>query len=380
MRLNPTLDALGGYPFVRLTDARAELEARGVEVVDLGVGEPREETPAFIRAALADAIAPMAPYPLAVGTPALREAAAGWVGRRFGVALDPATEVVPTLGAKEALFSLPLLVREGAVAVTTPGYPVALRGARLAGREVVELELSAGRDFLPDLDAVPWDDVALLHLNYPSNPTAATAPLAFYEEAAARCREHEVVLASDEAYCELWFGGDPPVSALQIADRTGVLAMHTLSKRSSMPGYRSGFVAGDPQLVAGLKRLRPNVGTAPQLFVQAAATAAWAEDEHVAAVRDVYRAKREVLLPALRAAGLEPAGGEASFFLWLRIPEGWSSSEAFALALLEEGVIVAPGSFFGEAGEGYVRAALVPTHAEIELAAERLLSWRAVPR
>lgn len=380
MRLNPVLDELGGYPFVRLTDARAELEARGVQVVDLGVGEPREETPAFIRAALADALEPLAPYPLAVGLPALREAAAGWVGRRFGAALDPATEVVPTLGAKEALFSLPLLVRPGAVAVPVPGYPVAARGARLAGREVVELPLLAERGFLPDLDAVPWDDIALLHLNYPSNPTAATAPLAFLEEAAARCREHEVVLASDEAYCELWFAGEPPASALQLADRTGVLALHTLSKRSSMPGYRSGFVAGDPQLVAALKRLRPSVGTTPQLFVQRAAVAAWSDDAHVGQVREAYRAKREVLLPALLAAGLQPAGGDASFFLWLRIPEGWSSSEAFALALLDIGLIVAPGSSFGPAGEGYVRAALVPTLAEIEVAAERLVSWRGAPR
>ena len=380
MRLNPVLDELGGYPFVRLTDARAELEAHGVEVVDLGVGEPREDTPAFIREALADAIEPQAPYPLAVGLPALREAAAAWVGRRFGATVDPATELVPTLGAKEALFSLPLLVRPGAVAVTTPGYPVAARGARLAGREVVELPLEAANGFLPDLDAVPWADVSLLHLNFPNNPTAATVPLAFLEEAAARCREHEVVLASDEAYAELWFGGEPPVSALQLADRTGVLALHTLSKRSSMPGYRSGFVAGDAQLVGALKRLRPSIGTAPQLFVQRAAIAAWSDDAHVAAVREIYRAKREVLLPALLDAGLEPAGGEASFFLWLRIPTGWSSSEAFALALLEEGVIVAPGSFFGPAGEGYVRAALVPTPAQIEVAAERLVSWRAAPR
>ncbi len=295
------------------------------------------------------------------------------------MALDPATELVPTLGAKEAIFSLAQVVGPGKVAVTVPGYPVAARGALFAHREVIELELRAP-DFLPDLDAIPWAELALLWLNYPNNPTAATAPLAFYEEAAARCREHGVVLASDEAYSELWFEGDAPASALQVVDRANVLALHTLSKRSSMPGYRSGFVAGDPQLIAALKRFRPNVGVAPQTFVQRAAVAAWGDEEHVEAVREVYRAKRRVLLPALLEAGLRPAGGHASFFLWLAIPAGWSGSEAFALALLEEGVVVAPGAYFGPAGEGCVRVALVPTLERCADAAERLSRWRAAPR
>lgn len=343
-----------------------------MDVLDFGIGEPREDTPAFIRRALADAIEPRSSYPLAEGLPELRAAAATWVGRRFGVALDPGTEVVPTLGAKEAIFSLAQVVGPGTVAVTTPGYPVAERGALFAHRNVVALPLSAARAFLPDLDAVPWGELALLWLNYPNNPTAATASVAFYEEAAARCRQHGVVLASDEAYSELWFEGEAPASALQVEDRSGVLAFHTLSKRSSMPGYRSGFVAGDPQLVAALKRFRPNVGVAPQTFVQRAAVAAWGDEEHVDAVRAVYRAKRDALLPALLAAGLRPAGGHASFFLWLALPDGWSSSEAYALALLGVGVVVAPGAFFGAAGEGFVRVALVPTLDECRAAAARI--------
>jgi succinyldiaminopimelate transaminase len=380
LELNPVLTGLRTYPFVRLTEARRRLEAEGADVVDFGIGEPREETPPFIRRALADAIEPMSTYPLAEGLPELREAAAAWVGRRFGVTLDPATEVVPTLGAKEAIFSLAQVVGPGAVAVTTPGYPVAERGALFAHHEVVELPLTVGRAFLPDLAAVPWAELALLWLNYPNNPTAATAPPAFYEEAAARCREHGVVLASDEAYSELWFEGPAPASALQVADRSGVLALHTLSKRSSMPGYRSGFVAGDPQLIAALKRLRPNVGVAPQTFVQRAAIAAWRDEAHVEAVREVYRAKREALLPALEEVGLRPAGGHASFFLWMAIPDGWSGSEAFALALLEEGIVVAPGAYFGASGEGFVRLALVPTLARCRDAAQRLSRWRAAPR
>jgi succinyldiaminopimelate transaminase len=368
VRLNPVLAQVGTYPFARLTEAKQAVAARGVALVDFGVGEPREETPAFIRRALAEAVEAerVSAYPLAAGLPELRAAAAGWVGRRFGVELDPDAQVVPTLGAKEAVFGL-AQVLDGAVGVPVPGYPVYDRGARFAGREVVELPLTAATGWLPDLDAVPWERLGLLWLCTPGNPTGVAAPLDWLRACAARCREHGVVLASDEAYCELWFAGaDPPASALQ-AGTDGVLAFHTLSKRSSMPGYRSGFVAGDPALVAALKRYRPNTGTAPQTFVQRASVAAWSDDEHVAAVRELYREKHAILLPALRAAGLEPAGGDASFFLWLRVPG--DDDAGWAARWLERGVVVAPGSYLGRGGEGHVRVALVPTLAQCERAA-----------
>jgi acetylornithine aminotransferase len=163
---------------------------------------------------------------------------------------------------------------------------------------------------------------------------------------------------------------------LQVADRTNVLAFNTLSKRSSMPGYRSGFAAGDAELVAALKRYRPNVGTAPPTFVQRAAVIAWGDEDHVVETRARYGRKRDVILPALRGIGLEPAGGDASFFLWLRVPDP-GDAEAFALRLLDElGIVVAPGPFFGPGGEGHVRAALVPTLDECRRAAELLESWQ----
>jgi succinyldiaminopimelate transaminase len=372
VRLSPTLEGLRVYPFVRLTQAKNERVARGEQVVDFGIGEPREETPAFIRAALADAIEPMSTYPSADGLPELREAIAAWAGRRFAASLDPASDVVPTLGSKEAIFHLAPHVRPGRVAVTAPGYPVPERGALFAGREVVEAQLLAERGFLPDLDALPLADLALLWLNYPNNPTAATVTAEFLERATALAREHDFVLASDEAYSEIYFGPDPPVSALSLADRTNVVVFNTLSKRSSMPGYRSGFAAGDPDIVAALKRYRPNVGVAPQEFVQRAAAAAWRDEEHVDAVREVYRAKRDVVLPAFEALGLHHAGGDATFFLWLTLPEGEPSSEDFAAGLLDRGVLVAPGAYFGDAGEGYVRVALVPTLDECRRAATLL--------
>jgi succinyldiaminopimelate transaminase len=368
---SPVLTGLKAYPFVRLTDAKRELVARRIEVVDFGIGEPREDTPPFIREALAAALEPKSTYPLAEGLPELRAAIAAWIERRFGPALDPATEILPTLGSKEAIFHLAQVVGGDFVAVTTPGYPVAERGAAFAGKQVLELPLLAERGFLPDLGAVDWSRVGILWLNYPNNPTAATAPLELYEQAAAIAREHDVVVASDEAYSELYFGEVPPASALQVADRRNVIAFNTLSKRSSMPGYRSGFVAGDPDVIAALKRYRPNVGVAPPEFIQRAAVAAWGDERHVEDVRALYRAKRDVLLPVFEAAGIYHAGGDATFFLWLGAGE---RADSLAAELLERGVVLAPGSFFGPAGEGFLRLALVPTLAECERAAELLRS------
>jgi succinyldiaminopimelate transaminase len=380
VRLNPVLAGMESYPFLRLIEAKRAAAARGIDVIDFGIGEPREVTPAFIPRALARALddEPVSTYPSADGLPELREAVATWTQRRFGAALDPDTEVVPTQGSKEAIFHLAQVVagRGDRVAVTTPGYPVPARGALFAGAEVVDLPLDPARGWQPDLDAADWDGVALLWLNFPNNPTAATASPELYERAAALAREHDFVLAADEAYSELWFEGEPPVSALQLADRTNVVVFNTLSKRSSMPGYRSGFAAGDPAIVAALKRYRPNVGVAPQTFIQRAAAVAWADEEHVAEVRERYRAKRDALLPALLGAGLQPSGGDASFFLWLRVPGG-EDAEAYALRLLDEhGIVIAPGPYFGPGGEGHVRIALVPTPADCRRAADLLASGR----
>jgi len=381
VRLNPVLAGMASYPFVRLAEAKRAVAARGIDVIDFGVGEPREETPAFIRRALARALdaEPVSSYPLAEGLPELREAVSTWVQRRFGATVDPDAEVIPTMGSKEAIFHLAQIVagRGDRVAIPTPAYPVYARGALFAGAEVVDVALDPARGWLPDLEAVDWDGIALLWLNYPNNPTAATATLDLYERAAALARAHGFVLAVDEAYSELWFAGDPPVSALQLGDTTNLAVFNTLSKRSSMPGYRCGFVAGDPELVAAMKRYRPNVGVAPQTFVQRAAAAAWADEDHVAETRERYRAKRDALLQALLAAGLQPSGGDASFFLWLRVGgrEPVEDAETFALRLLNErGIVVAPGPFFGPGGEGHVRIALVPTLADCRRAAELIAS------
>jgi acetylornithine aminotransferase len=377
VRLSPVLRDMAAYPFARLAATKQRLLAEGVDLIDFGTGEPREETPAFIRDALRAGVTSLSTYPLAEGLPELREAIAEWAARRFGARLDPDTEIVPTLGSKEAIFHLAQVLDGELVAVPAPAYPVYDRGALFAGKQVLPLPLRDENGFLPELDDVPWDRVALLWLNYPNNPTAATAPLDFYARAAALARRHGFVVASDEAYSELYFGAEPPASALQLDDLGNVVVLNTLSKRSSMPGYRAGFVAGDPELVAALKRYRPNVGVAPPEFVQRAAVAAWRDEDHVAAVRERYRAKRDIVAPAFAAAGLHHAGGDATFFLWLDAGE---DADALAADLLARGIVLAPGSFFGPAGAGFLRLALVPTPEECERAAERLTGWRAARR
>jgi succinyldiaminopimelate transaminase len=374
--VSPILERQPTYPFVRLAEAAARLRDRGVDVIDLGTGDPREPTDPRVRQALVEGLRDRMGYPAAVGLPELREAIAAWAGRRFGAELDPETEVIPTLGSKEAIFSFAQTVvdLEGGrdtVVYTEPGYPVYERGALFAHARPVALPLLEEHGFLPDLDAVDdWGRVAVVWVNYPNNPTGATAPLSFYERLAALAREHGFVVACDEAYTELWFD-EPPASALQLADRAGVVVFNTLSKRSSMTGYRSGFAAGDARQIAALKRFRPSIGTAPQEFVQRASVVAWSDEEHVEATRERYARKRRLFLDLFERAGLRVAGSRATMYLWVAVPDG-ESSEGFVHRLLEHGVVLTPGSYLGAAGEGYARVALVPSEEDCARAVEIL--------
>jgi succinyldiaminopimelate transaminase len=371
--ISPVLSAQGTYPFVRIERAKREAAEAGLEILDFGQGDPREPTDPAIRQALVDGLEERMGYPKAEGLPELRATIAAWFERRFGVALDPDAEVIPTYGSKEAIFSFAQVAVDPAsakdtVVVTEPGYPVPARSAAFAGARVEALPLLEENGFLPDLDAVEdWERIALFWVNYPNNPTGATAPLAFYERLSELAREHDFLLCSDEAYSELWFT-EPPCSARQIEERANVVVFQTLSKRSSMTGYRSGFVAASPDVISALKTYRPSTGAAPQEFVQRASIVAWSDEEHVARTREAYRRKREVFLPVLQRKGWRVAASEATMYLWVEVPGG-ESSESAAERLLAHGVVVAPGAYLGAAGEGYVRLALVPTLAECERAA-----------
>jgi succinyldiaminopimelate transaminase len=373
MQVSPVLAAQGTYPFVRIERAKREAAEAGVEILDFGQGDPREPTDPLIRQALVDALEERMGYPKAEGLPELRAAIARWCARRFGVEIDPDSEVIPTYGSKEAIFSFAQCMvdpdsRRDTVVVTEPGYPVPGRGAAFAGARVQMLPLLEANGFLPDLAAVEdWDRVALFWVNYPNNPTGAAAPLGFFERLAELARAHDFLLCSDEAYSELWFT-EPPSSALQVGDRTNVVAFQTLSKRSSMTGYRSGFVAAAPQVISALRTFRPSTGAAPQEFVQKASIVAWSDEEHVVRTREAYRRKRDVMLAILGRKNWRVAASEATMYLWVEVPHG-ESSEGCAERLLRHGVVVAPGSYLGEAGEGYLRIALVPTIDECTRAA-----------
>jgi succinyldiaminopimelate transaminase len=377
---NPALDTLGGYPLARLQDVAGELRADGRPLHDFSIGDPDEPTPPFVRQALLDAVGEVSRYPTAAGQRPLREAVAGWVQRRHGVEVDPDVHVLPSAGSKEAIFHLPLAVLDPGgpkrhVLWGDPGYPVYGRGATFAGGVSDPVTLSADEGWRLDLGALPpaqLDRACIAWVNHPHNPTGATVDVGWYRDQLATARQHDVLLASDECYQEVWFD-EPAPSALEAADGdlTGVLAFVSLSKRSGMTGYRSGAIVGDAELIRRLRLLRPNVGTAAPDFVQAAATAAWRDQGHVDERRAVFAAKRGVVLPFLADVGIEVSGSAATFYVWFRAPGG--DDEAYAEALLRERIVASPGRAFGPGGTGWLRLALVPTVDGCRAAVDR---WR----
>jgi len=366
------LETGGAYPLLRLDERRREIEERGIELYDFGTGDPREPTDPRIRQALVEGIPEVSQYPSTPGKKELREAFCGWAMRRHGVELDPDAEVLPATGSKEAIFHAPLAFLHNShqrigVAHGTPGYPVYERGTLFAGGEPLPVKLRAEDGFLLPPEAVDPERTRILWLNYPHNPTGATATYSYLEKVAAFCREHDVLLFSDECYNDL-YAGEPPPSILEVTtERT--LAFCSLSKRSGMTGYRSAMMAGDEQLIAALKKLRPSIGVATASFVQDAATVAWSDDEHVEGRRRIFAEKRSLFVDFFERAQLDFLPTEASIYLWVAVPG--EDDEGYALRLLEEGIIVAPGRSFGPGGEGYVRIALVPGLEECKRAIER---------
>jgi succinyldiaminopimelate transaminase len=376
MRLNPVLAELGAYPIALVQERAHAMRAEGRTVIDFSIGDPREPTPAFIPEALRQAVPAVSQYPLTAGTAELREAIAAYVQRRFGVTVDPATQVMPTSGAKEAVFSTPLAFVDRAagdvVVYGTPGYPIYERGARFAGAATSPVVLSG--DFVLRHDQVPdevWERARLLWTCTPHNPTGAVTSLDDLGRLVERARDAGVLLLSDECYADVYEPGafpDGPASALQAAGpgASGVLCFLSCSKRSGMTGYRSGAVVGDPEAIAALKKLRSATGTASPDFVQAAAAAAWSDDAHPAQRREIFAEKRRILRDAFTAIGMETIASHAGLYLWVAVGDDLAATER----LLEGGVVVSAGRFFGEGGEGYLRLALVPTAEQCRAAVE----------
>jgi succinyldiaminopimelate transaminase len=376
---NPVLGQIQKNLMVELEERRKALLAAGKRLYDFGLGDPKEPTPPFIREALAKGVPATSQYPSPFGTQALRRAAAGYLERRFGVSLDPETQVLACAGAKEAIFHLPLAFVDGdarrrKVVMPDPGYPSYEVGARFAGLEPVKVPLTAARRFLVEPEDVGEEtlrETLVWWVNSPHNPTGAVAPRDHLRRVGEAAKKYGFVLASDECYADVYFG-EPPPSVLEVQVENA-LAIHSCSKRSGMTGYRSGFLAGDRDVVAALRALRGHPGLGSPDFVQAAATAAWSDDAHPAERRETFRRKRDRFLAFFERQGIAAGASEAGLYLWPKVPAG-ETSAGYARRLLEEGIVVAPGTAFG-AGEGYVRVALVPTLEECEAA---IAAWSRV--
>jgi acetylornithine aminotransferase len=372
MRVNPILGRLGAHPIAAIQAKARAMRDAGEPLVDFSIGDPREPTPAFIPAALRAAVPEVSQYPTVAGLAVLRQAIAGYVSRRFGVSVDPDTQVIPTTGSKEAIFSTPLAFVDrdagDSVIWPTPGYPIYERGTLLAGGIGVAVPLDGDFVFTPDMVSdADWRAAAIAWICNPHNPAGSITPtdvLAGFVEVGAASG---TLVCSDECYADL-YDGQAPHSILEFAgpDQTGVLAYLSLSKRSGMTGYRSGAVVGDAQAIAALKALRTATGTAPPEFAQMAALAAWSDDAHAAERRSIFTEKRKIVRAGFEDLGYDIVGSEAGLYLWVAVEDDLAITDR----LLDAGVVVSPGRVFGPGGEGYIRLALVPTLDECAHAVE----------
>jgi LL-diaminopimelate aminotransferase len=372
------------YFTLLLDRAKEDLAKRGVPIYDFGVGDPIEPTPAFIRQALIDALDPISQYPTVVGQRRLRQSIAGWSERRLGVSLDPDTQVLPASGSKEAIFHLPLAVvpptneKRRRIVYPSPSYPVYDGSAQYSHCIPHPVALSESNGYRLELESLGTQvlgETCIAWINYPHNPTGASVDLDYLRRQVGTAREHNILLCADDCYLDLYFTNEPPPGVLQVT-QTGVLSFGSLSKRSGMTGYRSGYIAGDAEAITALKRARPNFGVGSQDFVQAAATVAWADDTHVTERRGIFRAKRDRLASFLTGQGFDVSGSQGAIYLWVRVPKAVGGDVFFA-RLLEHGIIVSPGESFGAGGQGYFRLALVPTLEQIEqaIAAWERIAW-----
>ncbi len=377
---------LPAYLFVEIDRKKREAIDAGRDVVDFGVGDPDHPTPAFIVERMAEAVRDPANHHYALGRGSLefRRAVAEFFERRYGVRVDPATEVVALLGAKEGIGHLPIaIVNPGeTVLIPEPSYPVYVSGTIFAGGVCHTMPLGEENGWLPVLDDVPPEvrrRAKLMHLNYPNNPTGAVAPLSFFEQAVAFAREHGIVIAQDAPYAELFFA-DPPPSILQIAGAKEVcIEFHSFSKTFSMTGWRLAFAVGNPEVLAALAKVKANLDSGVFGAVQQAGIAALKgfDQPEIKDQMEMYRRRRDVLVEGLRAAGWPVTTPQATFYVWAKLPAGGDSMSAASRILDEADVVVVPGAGFGSCGEGFVRFALTVSEQRTGQAVERIarLSW-----
>ena len=393
--MNPLLRRLNPYPFERLRALTQDITpSTAHRAISLGIGEPRHPTPEFIKAAMSGALQGLARYPATAGEPALREACARWAQGRYGVALDPSTQVLPVTGSREALFSLAQTVidptRDGGAVVVCPNpfYQIYEGAALLAGATVAYANSDPARNFAADwsqIDDATWARTQLVYVCSPGNPTGAVMPLAEWQRLFELSDRHGFVIASDECYSEIYFRDEAPLGGLQAARALGrdgfqrLVMLTSLSKRSNVPGMRSGFVAGDAAVIKDFLLYRTYHGSAMSPVVQTASIAAWSDEAHVVANRDQYRDKFARVTPLL-ADVLDVRLPDAGFYLWAAVPGG--DDVAFARGLLAQyNVTVLPGSLLAREahghnpGAGRIRMALVAETSECVDAAQRIVAY-----
>ncbi len=379
------IEQLPPYLFAEIDRKKNELVEKGVDVIDLGVGDPDIPTPEHIVESLREAAGNPEHhrYPSYVGMPSFRRAAADWYEKRFGVSLDPAKQVVTLIGSKEGIAHAPLAFLDpGDVAlVPDPGYPVYPVSTTFAGGVPYAMPLLKENDFLPDLDAIPAEvaeRAVMMFLNYPNNPTTVLANEGFFGEVVDFARKNEILICHDAAYTEIAFYGKNPLSFLEIPGAMDVgIEFHSLSKTFSMTGWRLAFAAGNERAIAGLGKIKTNIDSgAFQAVQEAGITALENSSVGLEERKEVYRERLEIFCRGLEEAGISYTQPDATFYVWFEVPEGISSSEFCARMLSEAGVVVTPGNGFGDCGEGYARVSVTFDTQRIEQAAERIAKFR----
>ncbi len=383
MRPSKRLDLIPPYLFAQLERKIAEKKAAGVDVISLGIGDPDTPTYAPIVAAAQAAVADPSThqYPSNRGRADFREAVAAFYARRFGVTLDPETEVMPAIGAKECIFNLSLafLDPEDVALASDPGYPVYTGGPTLVGASSVLMPLVPSLGFAPDLDAISPEDAArakLMFLNYPNNPTGAVVPDGLFERVVEFARANDILVVHDNAYSETTYDGyvAPSFLATPGAKEVGV-EVFSLSKGYNMTGWRCAFIAGNADAIAQYWRLKSNVDSGLFEAVQLAGVAALdpSVDAEVAAMNQVYKRRRDLVCDALRAAGVDVTPPKGTIYVWAPVPAGYESAAAYCEHVLEEtGVVISPGGAYGASGEGFFRISLTTPDERLVEAVERI--------
>lgn len=384
MHISDKIKNLAPYAFAEVDKLVAELD----NPIDFGVGDPIDPTPDFIIESLTPGAKKHATsgYPSYIGSKPFRDACANWMKNRFQVDLDPETEITSHIGSKEAIFNFPeAIINPGDyVLCPSPGYPPYKQGTRFAEGIPYFYPLLSENNFHPDLDQIP-EEIAkkakIMWICYPNSPTGKTATVEDFQKIYDFCQKHDIIMASDEPYSEIYFD-KPTISALSVAKK-GVVVFQSLSKRSRMTGYRVGFVAGDPEIIATFRKLKTNIDSGTPNFVQHAAIVALQDEQHVIEARNEYAEKLQIMRTALAALGLKPFTTEGTFYIWQEVPEG-DTSLTFAKKLLdpEIAIIVTPGEWISDEcdykgqkinpGKQFVRFALVPTVEQVKEAARRL--------